>query len=510
MKRLNQFLAVLVSLLMVALVFEGGLRLVGRGPKPTMNRFDARYGWTKVPNADIRRVTDEFDVRLQTNSRGLREPESVGYERDEGIERILLLGDSFTLGYTVPSRDTISALLERRLLAEGRSVEVLNGGTEGWSTDQEVLWLAGEGARYQPDIVILQMYENDIFWNAQDRYLHYPKPRLAADGSGRADGAALEDPGEGGWWKRNSAIGSGLAGILAPPQLPTLPGTRLPAEWGVRIEDGASGYSHTATALEAFAAVAKQVGATPLVLVIPDKAQVDAAARDLVARVMQDERYDPDRPFNAMINSARAAGLAVVDPLAALRRASLGGAVYFARDWHTNAAGNVVLANVLADALADAARLGAAPRAAGAWSGPAAPEAAPRARWPWFAAGIWLILSTLYWRRFPEQGVAGSYVPVGLLVASVVAIVFGVDFLAALLPPAIARLLPLLFVLTVIGVALWYLRRRLGVMAEVFATFVRRGQWYVLPVLAGLLSIGGLLVVAASSPWLAPFIYTLF
>lgn len=132
MKLLNQLLAVAVSLLMVGLVFEGGLRLVGRGPKPTMNRFDASYGWTKVPNADIRRTTDEFDVRLQTNSRGLREPESVGYARKAGVERILLLGDSFTLGYTVPAPDTISALLERRLVAEGRAVEVLNGGTEGW------------------------------------------------------------------------------------------------------------------------------------------------------------------------------------------------------------------------------------------------------------------------------------------------------------------------------------------------------------------------------------------
>ena len=65
-------------------------------------------------------------------------------------------------------------------------------------------------------------------------------------------------------------------------------------------------------------------------------------------------------------------------------------------------------------------------------------------------------------------------------------------------------------VLGVLGAAVWYLRERLPVMGELFATFVRRGQWYMLPVLVGLLSLGGLLVVAASSPWLAPFIYTLF
>jgi hypothetical protein len=69
---------------------------------------------------------------------------------------------------------------------------------------------------------------------------------------------------------------------------------------------------------------------------------------------------------------------------------------------------------------------------------------------------------------------------------------------------------PFVVVASILGAALWSLRKRLPIMAELFGTFVRRGQWYVLPVLAGLLSVGGLLVVAASSPWLAPFIYTLF
>ncbi|MEO6710106.1 MAG: DUF5989 family protein [Planctomycetota bacterium] len=37
-----------------------------------------------------------------------------------------------------------------------------------------------------------------------------------------------------------------------------------------------------------------------------------------------------------------------------------------------------------------------------------------------------------------------------------------------------------------------------------------RGHWYLMPLLVVLLSIGSLLVVAASSPLIAPFIYTLF
>jgi hypothetical protein len=51
---------------------------------------------------------------------------------------------------------------------------------------------------------------------------------------------------------------------------------------------------------------------------------------------------------------------------------------------------------------------------------------------------------------------------------------------------------------------------RLGTILELFACFVGRGHWYLIPLVVVLLSVGSLLVVAASSPLVAPFIYTLF
>ena len=51
---------------------------------------------------------------------------------------------------------------------------------------------------------------------------------------------------------------------------------------------------------------------------------------------------------------------------------------------------------------------------------------------------------------------------------------------------------------------------RLATTLELFLAFTRRGHWYLLPLVVVLLSIGSLLVVAASSPLVAPFIYTLF
>ena len=54
------------------------------------------------------------------------------------------------------------------------------------------------------------------------------------------------------------------------------------------------------------------------------------------------------------------------------------------------------------------------------------------------------------------------------------------------------------------------LRDRVGTIVELFGAFIGRGHWYLMPLVTVLLTIGSLLVVAASSPLVAPFIYTLF
>ncbi|MEW6273093.1 MAG: DUF5989 family protein [Thermodesulfobacteriota bacterium] len=519
MNRINQALALLVSLLFVFLVLEGGLRLFGFTPRRTMNQFDAALGWTKAPSTALRRHTGEFDVTLRTNSRGLREDESVGYDKPAGLQRVLLVGDSFTLGYTVERADTLSELLEARMRAEGRNVEVINGGTEGYSTDQEVLWLAREGVKYKPDVVVLQMYENDVFWNGQDRYLRYPKPKLRADVAPQdalRSLGPLSDPGQEPWLERKTALGNLLGGLAGGPSVPMLDGPRpLPAEWGPRIRESESdGWPETAVALRVFREVAERAGAKPLVMVIPDKAQVDPNARQAIAEVIGDPAYDPSRPYRGMVAAAEAAGLPVVDTLPAMAAASQGGAqqLYFARDWHTNGLGNRVLVQELDQALATPAFLGAPPREVARLTLPSASadHASNAARNVLIAIAVWLLLGSLYWRRFRAEGALRSYASVAALVGAVVLIIYGVSWLAWLLPLWMGRWVSTIVVLGILGAAVWYLRGRLPVMAELFGTFVRRGQWYMLPVLVGLLSLGGLLVVAASSPWLAPFIYTLF
>ena len=98
---------------------------------------DPLLGWAKPPGSEAWLRRAEYDVHLVVNAHGLRGPDRA-YAKPEGTRRILLLGDSFSEGYTVPEEATLRAVLESSLAALGCGRwEVINGGTQGYSTDQE-------------------------------------------------------------------------------------------------------------------------------------------------------------------------------------------------------------------------------------------------------------------------------------------------------------------------------------------------------------------------------------
>ncbi|MCH2107131.1 MAG: hypothetical protein MK291_10875, partial [Planctomycetes bacterium] len=191
MRALNVLLSVLMSLAIGFGALEGGLRLLGFGPTESLTRFDAELGWSKRPNARVERSTSELEITMETNSIGLRDDE-LADPKPPSERRVLCLGDSFVLGYTVDREALFVDLLEGAWRKEGREVQVINGGTEGWSTDQEVAWFLSEGADLAPDTVILFPYENDLYYCGEESYTRYPKPRFEIDGS--LERRTLEEP----------------------------------------------------------------------------------------------------------------------------------------------------------------------------------------------------------------------------------------------------------------------------------------------------------------------------
>jgi hypothetical protein len=127
---------------------------------------DVRYGDYRIrqniPNARYRHKSIDGTWSFEINKNGFRDTTDYEYEKPEGILRVLVLGDSFTIGYEVDQDETYSAVLERYLEKHGVRAEVLNAGMSGNSTAEALVFFEHEGVRYEPDVVVLGFYWNDL------------------------------------------------------------------------------------------------------------------------------------------------------------------------------------------------------------------------------------------------------------------------------------------------------------------------------------------------------------
>jgi len=119
-----------------------------------------------VHPASIETYLPRFGQVARTNAWGMRDaPHPL--EKPSGSFRILLLGDSFMEGLQVAFEESLPSLLEASLTERsGRPVEVINGSTSGWGTDDQVAYLDRYGRRFQPDLVLVAMtLHNDVIDN---------------------------------------------------------------------------------------------------------------------------------------------------------------------------------------------------------------------------------------------------------------------------------------------------------------------------------------------------------
>jgi lysophospholipase L1-like esterase len=120
---------------------------------------DDELGWKLNPGA-----TDTWgDVVVHINEKGSRGP-VVPYERTAGKKRVLFLGDSVTFGYRIARWNDTFPFLADSLASRTDSVEIetVNLSVEGYSQWQEAIVMQSEGARYQPDLVVLGFVLNDV------------------------------------------------------------------------------------------------------------------------------------------------------------------------------------------------------------------------------------------------------------------------------------------------------------------------------------------------------------
>jgi hypothetical protein len=115
----------------------------------------------------------EFNLLLDSNAMGFRDPDTQ-FPAEPGKQRILVLGDSYTAAWQVPTAQRWTEQIERLR----PDWALLNLGMPNWGTDQEYLTLANYPFTQQPDIVLMMIFPaNDVHDNALLLLTGFPPSR---------------------------------------------------------------------------------------------------------------------------------------------------------------------------------------------------------------------------------------------------------------------------------------------------------------------------------------------
>jgi hypothetical protein len=127
-----------------------------------------KYYYEMAPNetqvADAKWLT--HTVVNSINTDGLNERFDYSVKKEKGIYRIITLGDSYTFGMNVNTKDNWTELLEDELNAHYtcdsiKKYEVINLGVYSYDTQYEIERYKQRGQKYNPDLVIWMMFDYD-------------------------------------------------------------------------------------------------------------------------------------------------------------------------------------------------------------------------------------------------------------------------------------------------------------------------------------------------------------
>lgn len=126
-----------------------------------------------VPDSYSELRQRDFSYVQRVNSLGLRGRETTA-EKSTGTKRILMLGDSFTMGKGVEDGQTFSVLVEDLVNASlkdcgGGTVEVLNAGVDSYAPILSYIQFERDLLRLAPDLVILNLDNSDLIQEAAYR-----------------------------------------------------------------------------------------------------------------------------------------------------------------------------------------------------------------------------------------------------------------------------------------------------------------------------------------------------
>ncbi|UCH80284.1 MAG: SGNH/GDSL hydrolase family protein [Nitrospiraceae bacterium] len=158
----------IITIWILLFALEGSSRILSR----SLYVYDETLGYTLKPDTVHTHKSDVFNVRYRINKFGYR-GKSYSKNKPLGKFRIVLIGDSHGFGWGInEDKNIFATIIDQRLAG----VELINLSVPGYGTDQEFLRLKKEGLAYHPNLVILQISENDFTEIMNPVMYEKPKP----------------------------------------------------------------------------------------------------------------------------------------------------------------------------------------------------------------------------------------------------------------------------------------------------------------------------------------------
>jgi hypothetical protein len=133
---------------------EGGVLAMAR----QLYEYHARLGYRFIPGLKARVQHEAGGFLVRVNNCGFRCDHDFVIQKNPGVRRALLFGDTFTAGDGVSNPQRYGDLLEQEI----PQLEVYNFGLPGSGTDQHYLAWQEYGANLECDVVILAVLVENI------------------------------------------------------------------------------------------------------------------------------------------------------------------------------------------------------------------------------------------------------------------------------------------------------------------------------------------------------------
>ncbi|MGB5157631.1 MAG: hypothetical protein WBN77_09380 [Desulfobacterales bacterium] len=316
---------------------------------------DPVNGYIYMPNASTYEKGREYNALYRINSLGLRDREYG--PKKEGVFRVLLLGDSFSVSHGLAIEDSLSRQMERALqeVADtqvGTSVkfEVINTAVGGYSPYNYWKAYLRWAPVFKPDLVLLGLSPDD--YDSSNEELIY----IIEDGSRVASFREGHEPKKRGgslvrklrkWLSWNSdfyillrnffyynKLVGRLSAQFAPKSEARLNQLQqfMSPQPDIILKYWAKSFSYLEKLHESTSADNVEL----IIIPIPLKEEIDTAVfqRTLTACGLRKEQMDINQPLDQIAAFCKKRNIPLLDPRAAIKARNLEAPCYFVYDGH--------------------------------------------------------------------------------------------------------------------------------------------------------------------------------